>query len=165
MSIYRKSEIPSHLLEFFEPAEIGLESTPDEYVEKMVEVFSLVRELLADDGVLFLNLGDSYASNCSAGNKVFGNPVFNENRPSIAETKTAAKRVPQGLKPKDLIGIPWRVAFALQQPRYTGRIKNEIDRVWLAAMIDGEGCFYVHKRTLRGCLRKVRLSAGLCVKR
>jgi DNA modification methylase len=47
---------------------------------------------------------------------------------------------------KQLLGIPWKVAFALQQPYYSGRIKNETDRVWLAAMIDGKGCMFIHKR-------------------
>jgi len=55
-------------------------------------------------------------------------------------------RLSNTLKPKDLVGIPWRVAFALQQPFYTGRIRKEADRIWLAAMIDGEGCMFIHKR-------------------
>jgi len=93
---------------------LGLEPTPELYVKHMVEVFREVRRVLRDDGTLWLNLGDSYAGNSSAGDKVFGNPEFNANRPSRAETKTAAKIVPPGLKPKDLVGIPWRVAFALQ---------------------------------------------------
>lgn len=94
--------------------QIGLEPTPDLFVAKMVEVFREVKRVLRDDGTLWLNLGDSYASSSSAGDKVFGNPEFNANRPSRAATKTAAKTIPPGLKPKDLIGIPWRVAFALQ---------------------------------------------------
>jgi DNA modification methylase len=51
-----------------------------------------------------------------------------------------------GLPAKNLVGIPWRVAFALQQPYYDGRVKRAEDRIWLAAMIDGEGCFYIHRR-------------------
>lgn len=94
--------------------QLGMEPTPDEYVASMVEVFREVRRVLRDDGTLWLNLGDSYASNTAAGTKEFGNPAFNVNRPSRAATKTAAKSVPKGLKAKDLIGIPWRVAFALQ---------------------------------------------------
>jgi DNA modification methylase len=97
--------------------QIGLEPTPDEFVSKLVEVFREVRRTLRDDGTLWLNLGDSYAANAAnaaAGDKLFGNPEFNKNRPSRENTKTAAKRVPPGLKTKDLIGIPWRVAFALQ---------------------------------------------------
>ncbi len=66
-------------------AQLGLESTPEEYVANMVAVFREVRRVLRDDGTLWLNLGDSYAG-----------------------------VVPPGLKPKDLVGIPWRLAFALQ---------------------------------------------------
>ena len=94
--------------------QIGLEATPDEYVAKMVEVFRLVRELLADDGVLWLNLGDSY---CSIGHKKsssgYGTTGLAGGK---AQNNTPLRRennVP-GLKHKDLIGIPWRVAFALQ---------------------------------------------------
>jgi DNA modification methylase len=94
--------------------QIGLEQTPEEYVERLVNVFREVRRVLRDDGTLWLNLGDSYATNTQAGNKVFGNLEFNKNRPSRAATKTATKTIPEGLKPKDLVGIPWRVAFALQ---------------------------------------------------
>jgi DNA modification methylase len=102
------------LRDYGNPEQIGLEPTPDLFVAKMVEVFREVKRVLRNDGTLWLNLGDSYASSSSAGDKVFGNPEFNANRPSRAATKTAAKTVPPGLKPKDLIGIPWRVAFALQ---------------------------------------------------
>lgn len=89
--------------------QIGLESTPDEYVEKIVEVFSHVRRCLKKDGVLWLNLGDSYSGSNSgyaqdnkAARKGFGGTVLNRHRPS------------HGMMPKQLIGIPWRVAFALQ---------------------------------------------------
>ena len=78
------------------PGQIGLEPTPEEYVEKIVEVFREVRRVLRDDGTLWLNLGDSYANSNAGGNR----------RMSLKSTK--------GLKPKDLVGIPWRVAFALQ---------------------------------------------------
>ena len=94
--------------------QLGLESTPEEYVAKMVEVFREVKRVLRNDGTLWLNLGDSYANNAQAGDKVFGNPEFNKNRPSRQSTKTVKKVVPKGLKPKDLVGIPWMVAFALR---------------------------------------------------
>ena len=94
--------------------QLGLESTPEEYVAKMVEIFREVRRVLRDDGTLWLNLGDSYAGQAKAGDKRFGNPEFNKNRPSRERTKTPGKAVPPGLKPKDLIGIPWMVAFALR---------------------------------------------------
>ncbi|HQP71125.1 MAG TPA: site-specific DNA-methyltransferase [Methanoculleus sp.] len=81
--------------------QIGLEPTPDEYVEKMVEVFREVRRVLRDDGVLWLNLGDSYNGRGGAGGLKAGQPEYPGRRISA-------------LKPKDLVGIPWRVAFALQ---------------------------------------------------
>lgn len=86
----------------------------DEYIQQLVEVFRCVREVLKDDGTLWLNLGDSYANTVSGGTKVQGNPEFNKNRPSRQATKLGKKSVPDGLKAKDLIGVPWRVALALQ---------------------------------------------------
>lgn len=94
--------------------QLGAESTPDEYVARMVEVFREVRRVLRDDGTLWLNLGDSYATKTYARDKTFGNPEFNDNRPSREYTKIPSRDIPIGLKQKDLVGIPWRVAFALQ---------------------------------------------------
>jgi DNA modification methylase len=102
------------LRDYGEDDQLGLEPTPEEYVKNIVAVFREVRRVLRDDGTLWLNLGDSYAQSVSAGTKTFGNPEFNKNRPSRGATKTAARAIPADLKPKDLVGIPWRVAFALQ---------------------------------------------------
>ena len=103
------------LRDYGHPGQIGLEKTPAEYVQALVEVFDGVRDLLADDGVLWLNLGDSYAG--YHGNKNSELPTSSTNgwTNGYNENKRSAGR-PQdvGLKPKDLIGIPWRVAFALQ---------------------------------------------------
>lgn len=114
MNIYRKSEIPNHLLHYFEPAEIGLEETPEAYVAKLVEVFREVRRVLRDDGTLWLNLGDSY-SGYKGDNygKTKGNLTA---RTPIANDKPLRTGTPQtsGLGEKQLLGIPWRVAFALQ---------------------------------------------------
>jgi len=120
-NVYLKSQIPPHLLECFEPAEIGLEKTPAEFVAAMVEVFGLVRELLADDGVLWLNLGDSYAAQrggtampaetLAGGVGGAGDADAHRGHGSVHAHRNASKI---GLKHKDLIGIPWRVAFALQ---------------------------------------------------
>jgi len=92
------------------PGQLGLESTPAEYVASMVEVFGLVRDVLADDGTLWLNLGDSYAGGGRGGNPD-DSPFRKQatNRGSLVAPSPLA-----GLKPKDLVGIPWRVAFALQ---------------------------------------------------
>ncbi len=103
------------LRDYGHPGQIGLEKTPAEYVAALVDVFEGVRELLADDGVLWLNLGDSYAG--YHGNKNSEVPTsstngwtngYNENKRGDARPQDI------GLKPKNLIGIPWRVAFALQ---------------------------------------------------
>jgi len=102
------------LRDYGHDGQIGLEETPEQYIAAMVEVFRCVWDVLEDDGTLWLNIGDSYASNTSAGDKTFGNPEFNKNRPSRVATKTASKSVPKGCKPKDLIGIPWMLAFALR---------------------------------------------------
>jgi site-specific DNA-methyltransferase (cytosine-N4-specific) len=98
--------------------QIGLEPTLPEFLAQLVEVFDLCRQLLADDGTLWLNMGDSYASN-AGGYDATGSRGATSN-PSISAGTMAAvvknrRRVPAtGLKPKDLIGQPWRLAFALQ---------------------------------------------------
>jgi len=105
--------------------QIGLEETPDAYVAKMVEVFREVRRVLRDDGTLWLNLGDSYAGSWAAQSRPDGNDekstLQGGNQLSARQvaahprrTHTGSTKNTPGLKPKDLIGIPWRVAFALQ---------------------------------------------------
>lgn len=91
--------------------QIGLEKTPEEYVSKMVEVFQEVKRVLRDDATLWLNLGDSYA----AGGLGHGSGKQTTNHGSCNGTHIEKPRkAPDGLKQKDLVGIPWRVAFALQ---------------------------------------------------
>jgi len=102
--------------------QLGLEQTPDEYVQHMVEVFRAVRDVLADDGTLWLNLGDSYAANqsnnggCSPKSTLGGGGgKYREgSKNESAYNSTTPRKINHGLKQKDLIGIPWRVAFALQ---------------------------------------------------
>jgi DNA modification methylase len=91
--------------------QLGLESTPEEYVTSLVEVFRLVCDVLADDGVLWLNLGDSYANDGKWGGKTGGKHAAALHGPSNGNGRGHRMT---GLKPKDLVGIPWRVAFALQ---------------------------------------------------
>jgi len=88
--------------------QIGLEVTPEEFVGQIVGVFREVRRVLADDGTLWLNLGDSY---CGTSGGSDGKHAGLHRHRIGGRTKT--KRGP-GLKPKDLVGIPWRVALALQ---------------------------------------------------
>ena len=91
--------------------EIGQEETVEEYVQKMVEVFREVRRILRDDGTLWLNLGDSYmaAKNCAPPPQTIGGQ-----RGMPTDFVPGNRKDQNGLKTKDLIGIPWRVAFALQ---------------------------------------------------
>ena len=91
--------------------QIGLEPTPAEYVEQMVQVFREVRRVLRDDGTLWLNLGDSY--NAHPGQRKATDKA-GEKQQTVRGAQAAPSRSVDGLKPKDLIGIPWRVAFALQ---------------------------------------------------
>ena len=98
--------------------QIGLEATPEEYVATMVDVFREVRRVLRDDGIAWLNLGDCYAGSGKAGN----NPEYWSKHKEFGHLTGAnpgrfGKAMftpPPGLKPKDLVGIPWRVALALQ---------------------------------------------------
>jgi len=87
--------------------QIGLEPTVEEYVAVMVEVFREVRRVLRKDGTLWLNIGDSYTS----GDRTWRAP----DKKNQARAMSIRPDTPEGLKPKDLIGVPWRLAFALQQ--------------------------------------------------
>lgn len=98
------------LRDYGHPGQIGLEKTPAEYVAALVEVFEGVRELLADDGVLWLNLGDSYANDTKWGGATSGKHV----QAVHGNSGIGRNRHTTGLPGKNLIGIPWRVAFALQ---------------------------------------------------
>ena len=110
------------LRDYGQDRQIGLEPTPDEFVAAMVEVFREVHRVLADDGTLWLNLGDSYFSNIKgtggknsstlnakrdANGTVVGKSIVTYDPVRISAGES-------NCKPKDLIGIPWRVAFALQ---------------------------------------------------
>jgi site-specific DNA-methyltransferase (adenine-specific) len=102
------------LRDYGHDGQIGLEATPDAYVARMVEVFREVRRVLLDDGTCWVNLGDSYAA---GGLSRHG---YDEERRKTTENLVGTippqgrAPTPPGLKPKDLVGIPWRVAFALQ---------------------------------------------------
>ena len=106
------------LRDYGHDGQIGLEQTPEEYIAAMVEVFRCVRDVLADDGTLWLNLGDSYGA--VGGNTYAG---FNErwsgtggagSKQDATLAGVTNRKINTGLKPKNLLGIPWRVALALQ---------------------------------------------------
>jgi len=96
--------------------QIGLEDTPEAFVEKIVEVFHEVKRVLRDDGTLWLNFGDSYCANGGGGERrmiELGRPSENAlSKPYQLCDKKKSSDI--GLKPKDMIGIPWMVAFALR---------------------------------------------------
>jgi len=94
--------------------QLGLEPTPEEFIAKMVSIFREVRRVLRDDGTLWLNLGDSYTSGNRDGHGTRVGYKQSTNRGATDETSPERAPVPPGLKPKDLCGIPWRVALALQ---------------------------------------------------
>jgi DNA modification methylase len=99
--------------------QLGLESTPDAYVAQLVAVFREVRRVLKDDGTVWLNLGDSYAGGgnyrgVNSENTLTAKQSSNRGARGISQVLGAAGKTWEGMKPKDLVGIPWRVAFALQ---------------------------------------------------
>lgn len=102
--------------------QIGLEATPAEFVARMVEVFREVRRVLRKDGTCWVNLGDSYAAGkCGRDDEDEKSlrrrfEEFGTGRPKAGRkgANGQARKLADGLKPKDLVGIPWRVAFALQ---------------------------------------------------
>lgn len=100
------------LRDYGHAGQIGLEATPEAYVEKLVDVFREVRRVLRDDGTLWLNIGDSYnnfRSQMGPGQQIHGREKMN-GKPA----EKSRRRGWRSLKEKDLVGIPWRVAFALQ---------------------------------------------------
>lgn len=87
--------------------QIGLEPTVTEYIDSLVSAFEEVRRVLRDDGTLWLNIGDSYTS----GGRTWRAP----DRKNPGRAMDTRPKTPDGLKPKDLIGVPWRLAFKLQE--------------------------------------------------
>ena len=97
------------LRDYGHDGQIGLEETPEQYIEAMVEVFSCVKNILADDGTLWLNIGDSYSRQGGQ-----ANAQTMANWKDVHRTAIKASSGADGCKPKDLIGIPWMLAFALR---------------------------------------------------
>jgi len=96
------------LRDYGHDGQLGLEQTPEEYVEAMVEVFREVRRVLSDDGTIWLNIGDSYIGGGRGGQS------SKKRSDNWQPTYSLQNHVPKNYKAKDLAGIPWRLAFALQ---------------------------------------------------
>lgn len=96
------------LRDYGEDAQIGRENTPSEFVESLCRVFDEIWRVLADDGTIWINLGDSYAGGSQS--------IANTGRAGFGKDReVTVKRMGDGLKQKDLVGIPWRFAFAMQE--------------------------------------------------
>lgn len=96
------------LRDYGNDGQLGLEKTPKEFVDNLVKVFREVKRVLRDDGTIWLNLGDSYSSGgrtSTTNQTVRGDKDYGVTRPAVCKD----------IKPKDLVGIPWQVAFALQE--------------------------------------------------
>lgn len=104
------------------PGQIGLEDTPEEFVAVMVKVFAEIRRVLRDDGLLFLNLGDSYADDSKWGGTTGGRHP----RGLHGKTGVGRRKRQTGLPSGSIVGIPWRVALALQADGWIHRL----DVIW-----------------------------------
>jgi DNA modification methylase len=95
--------------------QLGLEPTPELYIEKMVAVFREVRRVLRNDGVCWINIADSYAGGgCGGGGSFAKDGLHLAHKNEQAHWKKKNGRTPPNLKPKDMVGIPWMLAFALR---------------------------------------------------
>ena len=131
--------------------QIGTEQTPAEYIERLVAVFREVRRVLRDDGTLWLNIADSYAG---SGKGLWSKPVAEQpssKQAYLQEADGIPKDMPvmwDGIKPKDMIGIPWMLAFALRK-----------DGWYLRSDITGHQLFSADRRSAGGQTAAVCRSA------
>ena len=102
------------LRDYGHEGQIGLEETPEEYIAEMVEVFRCVRDVLADDGTVWLNIGDSYYNYRPGKGQALVKQSVANNDQDLPQNCARRGNKLDGLKEKDLIGIPWMLAFALR---------------------------------------------------
>ena len=95
------------------------------YIDRLTRVFSQVRRVLKDDGTLWLNIGDSYTSG--------GRTRRANDKKNPARAMSRRPPTPEGLKPKDLIGIPWLLAFALQKRRLVSSRRHRLEQAEIAS--------------------------------
>jgi DNA modification methylase len=107
-------------------SEVGSEQTPEEYVANLVEVFSLVRETLTDDGTFWLNIGDSYYNYRPGAGQALVKQTLSKTKRDLPDTCNRRGKRLEGLKEKDLIGISWMAAFAIRDSGYY--LRSEI--IW-----------------------------------
>jgi site-specific DNA-methyltransferase (adenine-specific) len=137
MNIYDENAIPAELKQYFVPVEIGLEETPEAYVSRIVEVFMEVHRVLKPTGTLWLNIGDSYWGGKGYSDSSAGIYQYERRKAGKSITKEYSNfggkgtirptdRKHEYIKTGDLIGIPWRIAFALQMAGW--HLRQEI--IW-----------------------------------
>ena len=97
-----------------EDKQIGQENTPEEYIQNLVEVFRGVRDVLTDDGTLWLNMGDSYYNYRPGKGQALNKQTVSNSKQDLPDKCARRGNKLDGLKEKDLIGIPWMLAFALR---------------------------------------------------
>ena len=97
-----------------EDSQIGQEQTPEEYIKQLVDLFSVVRDKLKDDGVLWVNIGDSYYNYRPGKGQSYPKQSVSNTKQDLPDKCNKRGRKLDGLKEKDLIGIPWMLAFALR---------------------------------------------------
>lgn len=95
--------------------ELGTEPTPEEFIENLCKVFDEIKPKLADDGTMWVNLGDTYAGDVSEGVKKFGSADFQAERPGRQNVAQPGRKLTGDLKRKDMTGIPWMFAFAMRK--------------------------------------------------
>ena len=97
-----------------EESQIGQEQTPEEYIQSLVEVFRSVRDVLTDDGTLWVNIGDSYYNYRPGKGQALPKQTVSKTKQDLPDKCAKRGNKLEGLKEKDLIGIPWMLAFALR---------------------------------------------------
>lgn len=124
------------LRDYGHAGQIGLEKSPEEFVQRLVDVFSEVRRVLKPEGTLWVNIGDSYASNGKnrTEEQATRKSGLSGSTKSQAQCVQQISKITQGLKPKDLIGIPWMLAFALRADGWY--LRQEI--IWAKAYSDND---------------------------
>jgi len=109
--------------------DLGSEPTPDLFIQHLTQIFREVRRVLRDDGILFLNIGDTYTG-------TGGSLRINFGKIKPLTTYPSATKIPEGLKHNELIGIPWKLAFALQKDGW--RLRQDI--IWSKRSVTPESC-------------------------